>query len=212
MQVLKNSGKAFVSPAKPESFAIGLEYTVILPAVFALLLFAPLSDARARDFLTEIEITQLRNAPNIDKRTDIYMDAALMRLRSVQDRFEGKESEPGDAMEFYSQQDMLDDYTEIMNRVVLIVGDAFEMPHHRENTGIKRALNILKSKCSESFNRLAELRKNAEKKQLKSLLNNINHTIDVINDILDGAKEGLALLAEREKENEKKRRESMATD
>ena len=175
------------------------------PAVFALLFCASLSGAWARDFLTDKEITRMQNTQDIDRRTDIYMAAAALRLRSAQDRFEGKESEPGDAMEFFSREDMLDDYCKIMERVMLIVGDAFESPRRRENINIKKALNTLKSESSGNLKKLYTLQKLAEEKRKEDLWNLVNRAIDITGGVLDGAEEGLSILAEREREEAKYR-------
>jgi len=178
-----------------------------MSVVFAIIFFAAVSDAPARDFLTDREINRMQNVQDIDRRTDIFMDAAALRLRTAQDRFEGKESKPGDAMEFYSQEDMLDDYYKIMDRVMLVVGDAFEYPRQRENVNIKRTLNTLKSKSPDNLERLSVLKKLAGEKQRSDLLNRIDRAIDITEGIIDGAEEGLAILAEREKEEERRRQE-----
>jgi hypothetical protein len=179
--------------------------TGVMSAVFALMFFAALSGAWARDFLTDQEITRMQNTQDIDKRTDIYMTAASLRLRTVQNRFEELESEPGHAMEFFSREDMLDDYYNIMERVMLVVGDAFDSPRRRENVNIKKALTKLKSESSDNLKKLSTLKKLAEEKRKKELWDRVNRAIDITGGVLDGAVEGLALLAEREKREEKAR-------
>ena len=174
----------------------------VTPIVLALLFFAALFEwagVWARDFLTDQEIKRMQVTQDIARRTDIYMDAASLRLRTAQGRFEGKESEPGDAMEFFSQEDMLDDYLRIMERVMLIVGDAFESPRRRENVDIKKALKTLKSEGAGNLKRLSALKKLAEEKLKKDLLNRVSRAINITEGILDGAEEGLSLLAERER-------------
>jgi hypothetical protein len=148
----------------------------------------------------------MQNTQDIDRRTVIYMDAAILRLNSALDRFEGKESVPGDAMEFFSQEDMLDDYCKIMDRVMLVVGDAFESPRRRENINIKKALNTLKSESPNNLKKLAALMKHAEEKQKKDLWIRVSQAIDITRGVLDGSEEGLSILAEREKEEAKYRR------
>jgi len=176
------------------------------PGVFLLLLFAAVPGARARDFLTDKEIAKMKNIQDIDKRTGIYMDAAALRLSTALDRFGGKESEPGDAMEFYSMQDMLDDYYKILDRVMLVVGDAFESPRRRENINIKKALQALKSESDANLKLLSTLMKFAEEKDEEELWNSVNRAIDITGGVLDGADEGLSIIAEREKEEEALRR------
>ena len=179
---------------------------MIKSAVFVLVFFTAISGAWARDFLTEKEITRMQNTQDIDKRTGIYMDAASLRLRTALDRFEGKESEPGDAMEFYSQEDMLDDYYKIMDRVMLVVGDAFESPRRRENINIKKALQTLKSESSGNLKILSALMKLTEEKRKAELWSSVNRAIAITGGVLDGAEEGLSILVERERQEEALRR------
>ena len=179
---------------------------MIRSAVVALLFFATGSVAWARDFLTDKEIKKMQNTQDIDRRTGIYMDAASLRLRTALERLDGKESSPGDDLEFYSRQDMLDDYYKIMDRIMLVVGDAFESPRLRENINIKKALQTLKSESSGNLKRLAGLLKLAEEKQDEELCNHINSAIDITGGVLGGADEGLSILAEREKEEKRLRR------
>ena len=179
---------------------------IIGSAVFFLLFFSAFSNVWARDFLTDKEIAKIQNNQDIDKRAGIYMDAASLRLRIASDRFEGKESEPGDALEFYSQEDMLDDYYEIMERIMLVVGDAFESPRRRENINIKKALQTLKSESSGNLKRLSTLMKLAEEKRKEGLWNRVNRAIAITGGVLDGAEEGLSILAERERAEEALRR------
>jgi len=181
------------------------KYTLIGTAVLVVLFFATVSGAAARDFLTDKEITRMQNTQDIDKRTGIYMDAASLRLRTVSDRFTGKESEPGDAMEFYSQEEMLDDYYRIMERVMLVVDDAFEFPRRRENINIKKALQTLKSESSDNLKRLSALMKLTEEKRKEELRNRVNRAIDITGGVLDGAEEGLSILAERERQEKARR-------
>ncbi|MDR0841983.1 MAG: hypothetical protein LBP68_01020, partial [Acidobacteriota bacterium] len=76
--------------------------TLLLFAIVAglSLLGGSLSGLWARDFLTDQEVEMMQNVQSIDKRTGIYMEAASLRLVTAQDRFDGKESTPGDALEF----------------------------------------------------------------------------------------------------------------
>jgi len=134
------------------------------------------------------------------------MNAASLRLRTVLDRFDGKDSKPGDALEFYSPQDMLDDYYKIMDRIMFVVSEAFESPHNRENINIKKALQTLKSETSGNLKKMTELMKFAEEKQNEELWNGVNSAIDITKGVLAGADEGLSILSEREKKEESLRR------
>ena len=173
--------------------------------IFAFMLFIALSGALARDFLTEQETKRLQNTQDIDKRTGIYMTAASLRLGAALDRFEGKESEPGDAMEFFSQEDMLDDYYKISEHVMLIVDDAFESQRRRENINIKKALNTLQSESRDNLKKLTALRKLSEEKRREELWDRIDRAIDITVGLMDGAKEGLSIIAERERKEAERR-------
>ena len=177
------------------------EILIIIPLMFLM----TLSGAFARDFLSEQEIKRLQKTQDIDRRTDIYMTAASLRLGAAMDRFEGKESEPGDAMEFYGWEDMLDDYFKISERVMLIVDDAFESPRRRENINIKKALNTLKSESRNNLKKLTALRKLSEEKRMESLWDYVNRAIDITEGLLDGAEEGLSIIAERERKEAERR-------
>jgi len=169
-------------------------------AVLAVVFFAAADGALARDFLTEQEIALMRKNQDIDKRTGIFMNAAALRLNTVLDRFEGIESKPGDALEFFSQEEMLDDYYKIIEHVMLVVRDAFESPRRRENVNIKKALQTLKSESPQYLEKLAALKIFAGEKQKKNLLNRLSQAIDITEGLLEGAEDGLLSIAEQERE------------
>jgi len=172
---------------------------MLLPLLaFSLLAGALPPPGRARDFLTGREIALMQNVQSIDKRTGVYMDAAALRLATALDRFEGRESSPGDALEFYSQEEMLDDYCEILEHVMVVVGEAFDEPRRRENVNIKKALKTLKAEMERDRERLGALKRLAEERRDEGLWNRVNRALDVTAGVLDGAGEGLARLAARE--------------
>ena len=61
-----------------------------------------------REFLTDQEIDDVRDAQEIDKRIKVYMQAAAARLKTAEDRLNGIESTEEDPLEFFSPEDMLD--------------------------------------------------------------------------------------------------------
>ena len=162
----------------------------------------------ARDFLTDQEIGLMQNVQSIDKRTGVYMDAAALRLQTVGDRFEGKASGPGDALEFYSHEEMLEDYYKILEHVMIVVGEAFDEPRRRENINIKKALQHLKSEMPRNLDKLATLKRRAEEKKKEELWNRVNSAIDISDGVRDGADEGLSRIARREAEEAKDPRRS----
>ena len=61
----------------------------------------------AKEFLTPKEIEKIQEAQELDKRVKLYLDAAALRLKTVEERFRGQESNPGDPLEFFSIEEML---------------------------------------------------------------------------------------------------------
>ncbi|MDR1728507.1 MAG: hypothetical protein LBT74_11400 [Acidobacteriota bacterium] len=180
----------------PRGVPMGMVARGMVALAFALV--AAGGEAWARDFLTEAEAVLMQNVRSIDKRTGVYMDAAALRLATALDRFEGRESAPGDALEFYSQEEMLDDYREILEHVMIVVGEAFDEPRRRENVNIKRALKNLKSEMLRDKARLETLKGLAVERRREELRERVNRALDVTGGVLDGADEGLARIAERE--------------
>jgi len=152
------------------------------------------TDADARDFLTDKEIELIQDAQAVDNRTRIYMEAAALRLKTVQDRLNGKESAPGDPMEFFSVEDMLDDYCRIFRSVILIADDAFQNRRRKENANISKALKTLKSESAKRMKELEALKPIAEEKQGKEFIKRVNQAIEITEEAFEGAQEGLSLL------------------
>ena len=89
---------------------------------------------------------------------------------------------------------------------MLIVDDAFESPRRRENINIKKALNTLKSESADNIKKLSALRKLSEEKQKERLWDLVNRAIYITGGLLEGAEEGLSILAERERKEAERRR------
>src|SRR5947209_20571310 len=82
----------------------------------------------AKEFLTPKEIEKIQEAQELDKRVKLYLDAATLRLKTVEERFRGQESNPGDPLEFFSIEEMLEGYCRIVRSVMFNVDDSFQNP------------------------------------------------------------------------------------
>lgn len=151
----------------------------------------------AKEFLTDKEIELIQEARIIETRVAVYMEAAGLRLQTAEDRLAGKESKEGDPMEFFSSEEMLDAYYQIIKSVMSNVGDAFENPNPRREGNISKALKSLKSETERSLKELVILKRIAEEKKKEELWNLINEAIAITNGAHEGAEEGLSRLSEK---------------
>jgi hypothetical protein len=151
----------------------------------------------AKEFLTDKEIESVQEARVIEARVKVYMEAAELRLQTAEDRLAGKESAEGDPMEFFSPEEMLDAYYQIIKSVISNVGEAFENPNPRREENIGKALKLLKSETEKSLKELAILKRLAEEKKKEALWNRINEAIAITNGAHEGAEEGLSQLSDK---------------
>src|SRR5436309_2034687 len=82
----------------------------------------------AKEFLTEKEIIRIQEATDVEKRVKIYLEAAALRLKTVEDRLYGRESKPGDPLEFFSIEEMLEGYYRTLRSNMFNVDEAFQKP------------------------------------------------------------------------------------
>ena len=80
-----------------------------------------------KEFLTPEEIEKVQLAREIDKRIEVYLEAAELRIQAAQHRLNGKESEPEDPLEFFSVEEMLDGYYRILDSIMFNLDDAFRV-------------------------------------------------------------------------------------
>jgi hypothetical protein len=145
----------------------------------------------AKEYLTPKEIEQIQDAQEIEKRIKIYLEAAALRLKAAEDRLYGKESAPGDPLEFFSAEEMIDGYYQIVRSVMLNLDGAFQKPSgDKEKFGV--ALKNLKDSMEKAEKSLAILKKMAEEKRREELWNLINKAIDVTGGAHEGAEMGLS--------------------
>ncbi len=158
----------------------------------------------AKEFLTSKEIEKIQDAYEIDARVRIYMEAAALRLKTAEERLTGKESVPGDPLEFFTPEDMLDGYYRILKSVMVNLDDAVQNPGR--NSGVRingeiarndrqrigKTLKLLKSETEKDIDELLILKKVAEEKNKEQLSNLVNEAIDITNGAHEGAEYGLS--------------------
>jgi hypothetical protein len=161
-----------------------------------LITYAILADASAlaffgsRDLLTEKEIELVQDNREISHRTKLYMDFAAARLKAAEDRLLGKEPPVGDPFEYYTPEEMLDNYYRIVKSVISHLEDAYLNPQRNQN--FNKALKSLKKDSESAGNELEILKKIAEEKKKEQLWNLINRAIEITNDAHSGAEIGLS--------------------
>ncbi len=165
---------------------------VLFSAVLFLLAGAAVSAAApTKEYLTPKEIEKIQDAQEIEERIKIYLEAASLRLKAAEDRLNAKESIPGDPLEFFSVEDMLDGYYQILRSVMLNLDDAFQKPRgDKEKLG--KALKNLKESTEKAQKSLAILKRQAEDKKQEDAWNLINKAIDITKGALEGAEQGLS--------------------
>ncbi len=153
--------------------------------LIALMTLVSVSPAHDKEFLTPQEIDKVREAQEIDQRVKVYLEAAALRLRTVVDRLSGRESAPGDPLEFFSVEDMLDGYYRILHSVMLNLDDAAQ----RKSTDPKKlqtALKNLKTAMEIDGKQLQALKKMTEDLRREEAWKLVGKAIE----ISDGAREG----------------------
>jgi len=158
----------------------------------------------AKEFLTSKEIEKIQDTYLIDARVKIYMEAAALRLKAAEERLTGKESTPGDPLEFFTPEDMLDGYYRILKSVMMNIDDAAQNPGRTSGVRINgetarndkqrigNALKLLKSETEKDLDELLILKKIAEEKKKEQLWNLVNEAIDITNGAHEGAEYGLS--------------------
>jgi len=156
-----------------------------------LTLSGDLQAARVKEFLTPQEIEKIQDAQEIDRRVKIYLEAAALRLKTTADRLAGKESQPGDPLEFFSVEDMLDGYFKILRAVMLNVDDATRKPG-TDPKKIETALKNLKSYTESALSQLVALKKITEDQRREEAWTLVGKAIEINKGAHDGAAEALA--------------------
>lgn len=163
---------------------------LLVPAVLCLAVASA-----AKEFLTPREIEKIQEAQEIDKRAKIYVEAAALRLKSAEERLSGKESEPGDPLEFFTVEDMLDGYYQIVRAVMFNVDDAFQKPG-TDKGQLRKALKTLQEGTKKAEQDLQVLKKLAEEKRREQVWNLARQALDITLGAREGAESGLAQIKE----------------
>jgi hypothetical protein len=147
--------------------------------------------APAKEFLTPQEIAKIQDAQDIDARVKIYLAAAALRLKTAAERLGGKESTPGDPLEFFSVEDMLDGYYQILRSVMLNLDDASAKPS-TDPKKIQAALKDLKSATEVAVRQLDALKRMAEEQRREEAWKLVGKAIEINNGAHEGAVAALA--------------------
>jgi hypothetical protein len=169
-----------------------MEKTMFVIHAMALLLVAtPAQKLATREYLTPDEITKIQDAQEIDLRIKIYLQAGALRLKAAEERLNGKESAPGEPLEFYSVEEMLDGYYQIVRSVMINLDDAYQKPS-QDRAMVQKALKNLKESTKKAIEDLEILKKIAEEKRLEEAWNLINQALDIAKGAYEGAELGLS--------------------
>jgi len=171
---------------------------------FTICIFLAAPAGAAKEFLTGKEIEKIQDTYEIDARVRIYMEAAALRLKTAEERLTGKESAPGDPLEFFTPEDMLDSYYRILKSVMTNIDDAARNPKRdngitidgrvmvNDKQRIGKALKQLKSETEKDLEELLILKKIAEEKKNEHLWDLINEAVEITNGAHEGAGYGLS--------------------
>ena len=167
---------------------------LLLLAPFTLILAGSVPIANAfpeKEFLTDKEIAKIQDAQEIDERIKIYLNAATLRLKTAEERLTGTEPEPGDPLEFFTPEDLIDGYYRIIRSVMFNLDEASQKPKGDwEKLG--KALKSLKGTAESAGKELEILKKIAEEKQKEELWKLVNNAMDITNGAHEGAEYGLS--------------------
>jgi len=152
----------------------------------------------AKEFLTEKEITRIQEATDVEKRVKIYLEAAALRLKTVEDRLYGRESKPGDPLEFFSIEEMLEGYYRILRSVMFNVDEAFQKPA-AAGAKLGDALKHVKDSTEKGSKELQVLKKIVEEKKNEEAWNLIQKALEITEGARDGAETGLARFPQKSK-------------
>lgn len=175
-----------------------------LASWFALCFAAAAAAGPPKEFLTEKEIEKIQNNPEIHRRVKLYMEYAALRLKTAEDRLSGTESEPGDPLEFFAPEDMLDGYRRILESVMINLEDAYEKADPYEKARVRSALRSLKSTMESALPRLEILKKIVEEKDKEALWGLATEGLEISRAALEGADSGISSLEEETDPGDKK--------
>lgn len=177
----------------------GNRYWVLGILVVLLLSLSGLS----REFLSEKEIDQIREAQELDRRTELYLKFAALRLAAFKSRMAGFESKEGDPMEFYSPADMIYGFGQCLRAVEDTIDDALTSKRVEAKPLVK-ALNLLKDYATQSLPELDKATQLAVNKKDEALYKSVQKAIEITKAAVEGSTEGLRLYEKQVKGKKKK--------
>jgi hypothetical protein len=146
--------------------------------------------AAAKEFLTDEEISKIQDAQEIDRRVKVYLDAAELRLKTADDRLNGQESKPGDALEFFSVEEMIDGYCQILDSVMSNLDGAYRNSK-TERRQLEKALKNLRGATEKAQKELELLQKLAEEKQKEDLWKLTGKALEITEAAHEGAEQAI---------------------
>lgn len=159
-------------------------------AALAMCLNGSLYAVSAKELLTEKEIDQLRDYQEIDKRAELYIKFAALRLETFKQRIKGIESKEGDPLEFHSLEDLIRGYTHCIKSLEGNIDDAVTYKNPLQKKLIS-ALERLKNGAEKFRPSLEEASNYAVAKQEESLYYATKEAIETTQVAIEGAKAGL---------------------
>lgn len=161
------------------------------PAAALVVLLLP-SATSGRELLTGKEIEQLRLYRELDKRVEIYLKAAELRLDTLRQRLAGQESKEGDPLEFQSTLDLLEGYISAMRSIMANIDEAVGYRYKKEfGRELVKALEKLKESSEKYQPRLEEILKEAAKRKDQQLYRQAERAIELTRGASEGASIGL---------------------
>jgi hypothetical protein len=161
-------------------------YRILILAAFT----AIATGIPAKDVLTEKESIAIQENREISRRVDLYMDAAMLRLKTAEERLAGKEPEQGDPFEFFMPEDLVQNYIRLLRTLMYNIDDVYQRPRKDQNIG--KALKSLKGNTEKAGKELERLKKIAEDQEKEQLWNLVNQAIDLTSEALKGSEDGLS--------------------
>ena len=165
------------------------------PALFA----APRA---SREYLTKEEIALVQAKQKIGPRIEYYLRIAELRLESARARLEGEETLPGDPLEYFTPEDMLDGYYRILNSVMLNLEEAYQKSGF-DAASLQKALKELNKRTEECSRILGVLETLAKERDDEEMQRLVARASDITHGAREGASQALRALEEESREKEK---------
>ena len=156
----------------------------------------------SREFLTQEEIAVVQGKQKIGPRIEYYLRIAALRLESARARLEGEETLPGDPLEFFTPEDMLDGYYRILNSVMLNLEEAYQKSGF-DVASLQKALKELDKRTEEGSRALGVLETLAKERDNEELQRLVARAADITRGAREGATQALRSLEEESGKKEK---------